>query len=127
MKRHSTVCGVKDDKGCKDPNSCSSVNYLNVSISRGQSGVFFNCGQEEPTVSSCSVIQNRRKLCGSTRQTWFGWWLGVFFSLPDLMLRLVLMNSLVFTGAELARLVFLKQDRRPVPVILTRPNVNEAD
>lgn len=55
------------------------------------------------------------------------WWFGGFFSLPDLMLRLVLMNSLVFTGAELARLVFLKQDRRPVPVILTRPNVNEAD
>lgn len=55
------------------------------------------------------------------------WWFVGFSPLPDLVLRLVLMNSLGFTGAELAGLSFLKQDRRSVPVILTRANVNEAD
>lgn len=61
-----------------------------------------------------------------TNVVWCWWFVG-FSPLPDLVLRLVLMNSLGFTGAELARLSFLKQDRRSVPVILTRPNVNEAD
>lgn len=74
----------------------------------------------------CHAEQEKASRKCKTNVVWCWWFVG-FFPLPDLMLRLVLMNSLGFTGAELARLSFLKQDRRAVPVILTRSNVNEAD